>query len=574
MRTTVALGALLALGLAATFACTSQPDTSTNEIPTPVGTPTGTPQPAATPIETIRVERGSYDRTLKADGQLVPAETGKVFSRKAGTLGSLTVSVGDQVKQGDVVGKVQISGEAPDTRLAEFRLASARERLALLGQPTPGPVPALPEFPQATPAAPVQPTPIETPSVPTPEPGKALDLDLKIADLEKKVADAKTKNFDFELADAKREYDMTANRMKDLRVFAQAIAWKNNPESWDATGKADDAERNFVKAKDKYDSLVASAGTRQDDTARLEEQLQLAKQLKAQALQDAAQYPQRVAQAQATYQARQAKAQDDYTKAVARYDEDHANAADLAAARVKVEEARANAEGLRSANAQAANDVAVNAAQREIEIANHELALAQDEAAKIAAGITLIAPLSGVVTSLANQEGDLVNAFTPILTIVDPADARVTAALPETEVTRVTIGQAAKVSIPAIGVTDADGQIERILPTSESTKVNDQTVPSYRVSIKVPGLSPDARLGMTAQVQIILETLKDQFRVPSTAIYTVGGTSYVDRVTANGPEQTAVQVGQTYDDQIVITSGLQEGDEIAVRPARQVRVGR
>lgn len=77
-------------------------------------------------LETARVERGSVSRVLEATG-IVKAQVGaqvKIGAQATGVLESVPVKVGDRVKQGDLVAKI-------DARELEARIAEARANLQL-----------------------------------------------------------------------------------------------------------------------------------------------------------------------------------------------------------------------------------------------------------------------------------------------------------------------------------------------------------------------------------------------------------------------------------------------------------
>jgi HlyD family secretion protein len=118
---------------------------------------------------------------------------------------------------------------------------------------------------------------------------------------------------------------------------------------------------------------------------------------------------------------------------------------------------------------------------------------------------TVISPLAGVVTEKVAQQGELVQAGSPLCVITDLANAWLTVYLPETDLARVRLGQA------ALAVTD-DGQrrkghVTYISAIAEFTPKNVQTRDErvklvYKVKVGLdnrdglfkPGMPAEARL--------------------------------------------------------------------------------
>ena len=82
------------------------------------------------------------------------------------------------------------------------------------------------------------------------------------------------------------------------------------------------------------------------------------------------------------------------------------------------------------------------------------LARAQLREAEVHLGYTrILAPLSGTVSVLAAREGEVLAAGSPLLTLIDPKDTWVRAAIPETEGEAIALGDELRIRLPGGTVT-------------------------------------------------------------------------------------------------------------------------
>jgi hypothetical protein len=88
---------------------------------------------------------------------------------------------------------------------------------------------------------------------------------------------------------------------------------------------------------------------------------------------------------------------------------------------------------------------------------------------------------------------------------------------------------------------------------------------SYPVVVTVTGAQTGLHDGTSVTTEIIYKQLTNVLTVPSAAIKTENGSSYVTVVATDGTQtKTAVKTGLTSGTATQITSGLSEGDEVLV----------
>lgn len=86
----------------------------------------------------------------------------------------------------------------------------------------------------------------------------------------------------------------------------------------------------------------------------------------------------------------------------------------------------------------------------------------------------------------------------------------------------------------------------------------------FPVKIKITGSPKGLYAGSSANVSIIVKQLHNALVVPTIALRTVNGQAVVDKVTGGKTVQTRVTIGGTFGSQTQITSGLAQGDQVAI----------
>lgn len=96
---------------------------------------------------------------------------------------------------------------------------------------------------------------------------------------------------------------------------------------------------------------------------------------------------------------------------------------------------------------------------------------------------------------------------------------------------------------------------------------------TFPVTVAVTGSQDALYSGTSADVSIIVKQVEDILTVPSQALTTADGKTYVTVVDGSSTKRTAVTVGETYGMSTEITKGLAEGDEVQVVTPARIRGG-
>ena len=84
------------------------------------------------------------------------------------------------------------------------------------------------------------------------------------------------------------------------------------------------------------------------------------------------------------------------------------------------------------------------------------------------------------------------------------------------------------------------------------------------VKVLLDEVDYDIKLGVSAQVEIIVNEVKDEIVIPAAAVFSRAGRDYVVKVVDGEREEVPVETGLTDGLRIAIKSGLDVGDEILV----------
>lgn len=212
------------------------------------------------------------------------------------------------------------------------------------------------------------------------------------------------------------------------------------------------------------------------------------------------------------------------------------------------------------------------ASQLDIARANVESARAAlDVAQKALADTVLKAPIDGLVASRSVQPGEKVSPDNRLLDVVDLTQMELEAAVPASEIGRVSLGQEVQVKVEGLPEPFA-GKVARISPA---------TLPGSRsilVYIQVDNPQHALRAGMFAEARLTLASRSGVVTLPLAAIRQEGGAPVVYAIENGRLVQKPVTLGMRGADRVEITGGLAAGDRVVrtnlgvLRTGSQVRV--
>lgn len=184
------------------------------------------------------------------------------------------------------------------------------------------------------------------------------------------------------------------------------------------------------------------------------------------------------------------------------------------------------------------NNEWVKAGQKILELENDTLLLDQDKSAldlkdlqltlesqlKQLENYNIVSPIDGVVITKNAKAGDTINKQdnTVLMTVADMSKMVFTMAVDELDISKVKLGQQAKVQADALPGKSFDGRVTNI--AAEGTAQNGVTTYNVEVTIDNPG---ELKPGMNVNADIFVDKKENVLYLPMSAIQTIKGETYV-----------------------------------------------
>ncbi|GAB5508857.1 MAG: efflux RND transporter periplasmic adaptor subunit [Hyphomicrobiales bacterium] len=187
------------------------------------------------------------------------------------------------------------------------------------------------------------------------------------------------------------------------------------------------------------------------------------------------------------------------------------------------------------------------------ELAGAEAALAAQR--EVLARYSVTAPISGQILRLDAEVGEVANPNEPLFTVGQPRPLEIVAEVNEEDIPLIQVGQRAFLRADAFPDQVLDATLASITPKGDSV------LKTYRVRLELPEDTP-LFIGMSVDVNIVIENREDRVLVPSTAL-SENDTVFV--VEDGIAREVEVEPGLRGVISIEITSGLDD-DAMVIAP--------
>ena len=174
---------------------------------------------------------------------------------------------------------------------------------------------------------------------------------------------------------------------------------------------------------------------------------------------------------------------------------------------------------------------------------------------------TLTSPISGTVVSVDITTGETVSAdsATDIITIIGTKSYEVQATLDSSQVPSVKVGQSASVEVDGVNGT-LDGTVSQVGPVQSGDSGYD-----YPVVVALPSSAASSLFsGSTANVDISTGAVSDVVAVPTSAVQTLGSSSYVLEISKGELTRKDIKIGMVGDTYTQVISGLTPGENVVL----------
>jgi len=180
------------------------------------------------------------------------------------------------------------------------------------------------------------------------------------------------------------------------------------------------------------------------------------------------------------------------------------------------------------------------------------------------------APISGTIVSKHVRIGEIVagplgggsfSVPTPMAEIADLTDLEVQADIDEVDISKVFVGQEAIITVDAYPEKTFKGLVREIASVTMSRRDVGIT---YRVKVHITNPEKALKLGMTANLDFLIENREKILTVPTSAVLLQGDRQFVFKVRNQRVFKEVVETGMEGEEFIEITSGLQPGEDVIV----------
>lgn len=193
---------------------------------------------------------------------------------------------------------------------------------------------------------------------------------------------------------------------------------------------------------------------------------------------------------------------------------------------------------------------------------------AQNLASKTYDSVIIKSPISGKIINIYVEEGEIITSGTralgdggtTILTIADLNRLVIKADINEIDVNKIQVGQKTKIGFDAIPGKVYRGKIKKIA-LAGSVK---QNIVVYPIEVEIQEPDEMIRLGMTADLDIILKKAENVLCVPKEAVKKREGRNVVEIIKDGKHILQPVVTGLEDDVKIEIKKGLEEGDRVVI----------
>lgn len=462
------------------------------------------------PVKTSKVKKGEIGITERITAKLAPYKTVNLPVESSGIVKELNVDMGDGVKKGEVLLKLKQDKLSAQLKQAKASLKSARANLKQL---------------------------------------KNGATEEQIAKAEASYEQAKAS-----LESAKINYKYTKIILENKRSLKQSL---NNAETQvETTAKQletakesyNQAQNNLEKAKNDYQRIKSLY----NEDAATKEQYDNAKTILENARSSLNSARSNLQRLQISYQG----AKKNYELVKDNYQSPTELEQQLASSRNQIDISKANLKlskteledirnGTRLEKIEAAEG-SVQQAEASVQISKLKL---EDT--------VLYSPLNGIVSSVDIEKGEMVNAGSPLITVIQTKKLYVEAYVTASIVRMIHKGDKIKVKPEAISEFWT-GTIERISPTIDTQKQ------AYLVKVRLSDSENELKPGMFADVYFKTAGKRNTVVVPLDAVLGIDNNPHVYKVVNNQAVRVNIKTGIVNKTKIEVLKGLSVDDEIIV----------
>lgn len=175
----------------------------------------------------------------------------------------------------------------------------------------------------------------------------------------------------------------------------------------------------------------------------------------------------------------------------------------------------------------------------------------------------LTSPIEGVLTTAPTSVAGMQVLGTDYFEVVNPNSLVFRAAVDESDISLVSLGQSAILTLDAFPEIEIETKVHYISYTSTETSSGTAFVVEFLLDQN--SIEPLLRIGMNGDISISLDTKENVLTIPLIAVREKDGKSYVDVKDGSGEAvEREIELGLETEEYVEVISGVSETDEVVV----------
>lgn len=176
---------------------------------------------------------------------------------------------------------------------------------------------------------------------------------------------------------------------------------------------------------------------------------------------------------------------------------------------------------------------------------------------------SLYSPFEGILTTAPTSVAGMQVLATDYFEIVNPNTLVFRAAVDESDISNIVVGQKATLVLDAFEDIEINTEVSYVSYTSTEASSGTSFIVEFPLS--QTEIEQILRIGMNGDIKILLEEKENVLTIPSIALIERDGITYVMvKSGENKSEEREVEIGLETDETVEVISGLSESDEVVI----------
>jgi HlyD family secretion protein len=214
---------------------------------------------------------------------------------------------------------------------------------------------------------------------------------------------------------------------------------------------------------------------------------------------------------------------------------------------------------------------ALDRVQAEFDVSQETVSTAQANLAQLKAAVDLAlasleetrirASFDGLITGVHVESGESLVMGAPVVDLVDDSGITVEAAVDEADAGRIKVGMPVRVTCDAFPDEPFFGSLMWVSQVVERDLRQNRHL---QVEVGLDGASPKLKVGMSADIEILVQKREDVLFVPTNVVMRRGEVHQVYVLTAGRARLRTIQTGLSNWERTEVTGGLHRGETVVV----------